>query len=55
MAIEDYSTRYRAGLDLVVKGITANIGAGEKVYTHNTIMIHDTLKINAEFVHQSAR
>ena len=31
VAIENYSTRYREGLDLVIKGVTANIGSGEKV------------------------
>lgn len=26
-----YSTRYREGLDLVLKGISADVGAGEKI------------------------
>ena len=29
--ISDYQTRYRAGLDLVLKGITCDFKAGEKV------------------------
>ena len=28
---EDYQTRYRPGLDLVLRGVTANIAAGEKI------------------------
>ena len=28
----DYRTRYREGLDLVLKGVTFSIGPGEKVY-----------------------
>lgn len=31
VAFEDYSTRYRAGLDLVLRGITADVKGGEKV------------------------
>ena len=31
VAFESYSTRYRPGLDLVLKGITANVRAQEKV------------------------
>ncbi len=31
VAFENYMTRYRPGLDLVLKGITVNISAGEKV------------------------
>ena len=29
--MDDYSTRYRAGLDLVIKGINVEIRGGEKV------------------------
>ena len=29
--IENYSTRYREGMDLVLKGVTAHITGGEKV------------------------
>jgi len=31
VAFENYSTRYREGLDLVVRGITLNVSGGEKV------------------------
>ena len=31
VSIEAYSTRYRPGLDLVLKAISANIKGGEKV------------------------
>ena len=31
VAFEDYSTRYREGLDLVLRGITVSINGGEKV------------------------
>ena len=29
--VKDYSTRYRPGLDLVLKGISCDISGGEKV------------------------
>ena len=32
MEFKDYSTRYRPGLDLVLKGITCTIDPGEKVF-----------------------
>ena len=31
----DYSTRYREGLDLVLKGITSSVKGGEKVNIWN--------------------
>uniref|UniRef100_A0A1I7XC86 ABC transporter domain-containing protein n=1 Tax=Heterorhabditis bacteriophora TaxID=37862 RepID=A0A1I7XC86_HETBA len=31
ISLRDYSTRYRPGLDLVLKGLTINIASGEKV------------------------
>ena len=31
MAFEDYATRYRPGLDLVLKGVTFSLKAEEKV------------------------
>lgn len=31
VAFENYSTRYREGLDLVLRGIDADVKAGEKV------------------------
>ena len=31
LVMDNYATRYRAGLDLVIKGINCNIGSGEKV------------------------
>ena len=31
VALESYSTRYRQGLDLVLRGITASVNPGEKV------------------------
>jgi len=31
VAMENYSTRYRAGLDLVIKGIDVNVAGGEKI------------------------
>ncbi len=37
VAFENYATRYRAGLDLVLKGITADVSGGEKV-RHSEIM-----------------
>ena len=31
LVMDNYATKYRAGLDLVLKGINCNIGSGEKV------------------------
>lgn len=35
--IETYSTRYREGMDLVLRGVTAHIEGGEKVRLHTHI------------------
>ena len=35
VAYENYSTRYREGLDLVLRGITVDVKAGEKVSLSN--------------------
>ena len=35
---KNYSTRYRPGLDLVLKGVTCNINPGEKVRVEIAIL-----------------
>ena len=41
VSLENYQTRYRPGLDLVLKGVTCRISAGQKVSTHQrTDMIY---------------
>ncbi len=47
VVIKDYSTRYRPGLDLVLKGITCSFNKGEKVGLHHYIffLVKATLSI----------
>ena len=43
VSLENYQTRYRPGLDLVLKGVTCRISAGQKVSTHQRIDMIYTL------------
>ena len=37
VSLENYQTRYRPGLDLVLEGVTCRISGGQKVSTHQHI------------------
>lgn len=38
VTFQDYSVRYREGLDLVLKNITLNVTGGEKVSRHDQLI-----------------